>query len=55
MIDTSGKIVKIFIQEADEEYFDETVNVILDDEIESLSGKFTTEKSEAQSFDDMIE
>ena len=45
MLETSGKIVKIFVQSADEEYFDETVNVILDDEIESLSEKFTAEKS----------
>lgn len=46
MLETSNKIVKIFIKESDEEFFDETVNVVLDDEIESLSLKASTQHKE---------
>ncbi len=37
MMETSGKVVKIFIKEAEEDFYDETVNVVLDDEVNELA------------------
>lgn len=44
MMETSGKVVKIYIKETDEDFFDQTVNVQLDDEIESLANQVNDEK-----------
>jgi|FrelakmetLWP11LW_1041352.scaffolds.fasta_scaffold635583_1 hypothetical protein len=44
MIETSGKVVKIYIKETDEDFFDQTVNVQLDDEIESLAHQVNEEE-----------